>query len=101
MHVDDLWFENLNEFLCSFPFLESLTLNGMKLGTDFMFLDEVLRKVTSVKLPMNGFSAGIGANLCKVMDLENLKVLDLGANWLGFQGIQEMKDRYVYIKKFN
>jgi hypothetical protein len=91
--VDDTWFENLNEFLSIFTNLEKVSLYGMKIGENFVFLAEVLKKVKGVELSMNGIGPVMGMNLLNIIDLDKIEELDLGSNWLGFKGLVAMKER--------
>lgn len=94
----DEWFESLNDFLNRFPGLKKLSLGGMKLGQDFVFLTENLKKLEVVELPMNGISPSIASNLLGYLNPEVLQELDLGANWIGYEGLRLMKDSFKQFK---
>lgn len=91
--VTDEYFENLNEFLNNFPNLEKISLRGKKVGENFVFLAENLKRVKSIDLQSNGFSPTIAANFMNIIDLSTLEELNLGANWIGYDGLRLMKEK--------
>lgn len=96
--ISDEWYEAFNTFLDNFPNLEKISLKGMKIGENFVFFSDHLKRMKSVDLQMNGISPAIALNLMSVLELPKLEELNLGANWIGYQGLRAMKDGLSQMK---
>ncbi|CAI2365972.1 unnamed protein product [Moneuplotes crassus] len=94
-NIPDSWYEDLGAFLDSFPNLSSISLNGMRIGENYIFLHDSLKRVEKINLQQNGINAAIAMNLCNSLDLDKLEVFNLALNWLGPQGLVTTRERFL------
>mgnify|MGYP001580504587 CR=1 FL=1 len=94
-------FIDIDLLVSKFPNLEGLELNGMRIGEHLGELVKIGKRpnLKHLELGLNGIEPEYCLYFENIINFETLETFDISNNWIGYIGIERMKDFFINFKR--